>query len=111
MAARLRNVPTEETRAKIQASQLINRLSDHALKNTKMKNSQIRAALGLLAKVIPDLSSQELKLDGEIRNRVISAAAVTPAEWAAQHSNGSNGKANGSGDRLGTANGTAESTD
>jgi len=53
----------EKTRAKIQSSQLINALQDHILgKNNRgdMKPSQITAALGLLKKTLPDLSSTEL---------------------------------------------------
>lgn len=51
-----------ETRAKIQASQLINRLTDHALGNLKkpMDASQVTAAIGLLKKAIPDLSAQDI---------------------------------------------------
>lgn len=46
-------------RDKIRASQLINRLENHVLKGTKLTNSQVRAALGLLGKVIPDVRAVE----------------------------------------------------
>ena len=54
----------EKTRAKIQATQIVNALMDHILeKNGRgdMKPTQITASLGLLKKVLPDLQSTELK--------------------------------------------------
>ena len=54
----------EKTRAKIQATQIVNALMDHILeKNGRgdMKPTQITARLGLLKKVLPDLQSTELK--------------------------------------------------
>ena len=60
MAARIKKIRhDEETRAKIQTSQLINRLTDHVLGNVEMKPTQVTAALGLLKKSIPDLSSAD----------------------------------------------------
>lgn len=50
----------EETRAKIQTSQLINRLEDHILNNLDLKPTQVTAALGLLKKTLPDLANVEL---------------------------------------------------
>lgn len=58
----------EETRAKIQASQLINRLTDHILNNTEMKATQVTAALGLLKKSVPDLSAVEHSGDMTLRH-------------------------------------------
>lgn len=59
MAARLRKQHQDEVRAKIQASQLINFLQGHALRGagSKNANTRVRAALGLLAKTVPDLST------------------------------------------------------
>ena len=54
----------DEARKKIQASMLINRLSDHALSEKPlMDSSQIQAANILLKKAIPDLTSTEIKGD------------------------------------------------
>jgi hypothetical protein len=50
----------DETRAKIKTSQLINRLQGHALSNTKLEASQIKAIEVLLRKALPDLSAVEL---------------------------------------------------
>ncbi len=53
----------EQTRSKIQTSQLINRLMGHANGEVEMSATQVRAAEILLKKTIPDLSSMELGSD------------------------------------------------
>ena len=51
----------EETRAKIQASQLINRLQSHVDASQPLLDaSQVNAAKALLNKVLPDLKAVEL---------------------------------------------------
>jgi len=61
MAARNRISHDENTRKKIQASQLINRLTKHALSDDEiMTQSQVNAAKVLLGKILPDLRSTEL---------------------------------------------------
>jgi hypothetical protein len=51
----------DEVRKKIQASQLINRLTDHVNSSTPlMDSSQVTAAVKLLGKVLPDLSATTL---------------------------------------------------
>lgn len=77
----------EETRAKIKTSQLINRLSDHVLGKVDLKPTQVTAALGLLRKTIPDLSSAENKT--EVVHRYVARLpekARTTDEWQQQHS-------------------------
>lgn len=61
MAART-NKPfhDDKTRQKIQASQLVNRLQDHALGKVEMTPTQVAAADKLLRKVLPDLTATEL---------------------------------------------------
>lgn len=58
MAARLNPRHQDQVRDKIQASQLVNRLTNHSLGKLKkpMNASQVTAALGLLRKCVPDLS-------------------------------------------------------
>jgi hypothetical protein len=66
MAARTRKIRhDDETREKIQASQLVNRLQDNALGKLKveMTPGQVRSAEILLKKKIPDLSSTENKTE------------------------------------------------
>lgn len=65
MAARIRKHHQDEVRARIQASQLVNRLTDHALGEVELSATQIRAIEILLKKSIPDLSSIEVSGDEE----------------------------------------------
>ena len=74
MAKRKQAFHPDEVKQKIQASQLINRLQNHALcgfvegideERAKMTDSQVRAAFGLLNKVVPDLKAVEHS--GEVR--------------------------------------------
>lgn len=55
----------EDVRRKIQASQLINRLTDHALGEADLSNTQVRAIEILLKKIMPDLSAIEHSGDAE----------------------------------------------
>lgn len=67
MAARIRKKHQEETRARIQTSQLINRLQNHALGTEvdELKQSQLRAIEILLKKSLPDLQSTEITGDSD----------------------------------------------
>ncbi len=63
MAARSRKARHDDfTRARIQTSQLVNRLTSHALGQLKieMSPSAVTAAVALLKKSLPDLASVEL---------------------------------------------------
>lgn len=61
MAARKQLWHPDEVRQKIQTSQLINRLTTHALSDEPiMDASQVAAAKTLIAKVLPDLKVQEI---------------------------------------------------
>ena len=50
----------ERTRAKIQTSQIINRLNDYVKGDVVMESGQVTAALGLLRKTLPDLTATTL---------------------------------------------------
>lgn len=67
MAARKRLFQTDKTREKIQTSQLINRLQNHALSEevTELKPSQLKAIEILLKKSLPDLQSTEITGDSD----------------------------------------------
>ena len=88
MAARSRKIRhDDETRAKIQTSQLINRLSDHVLGKLELSPTQVRAAEILLKKTIPDLSSAENKT--EVTHRYVARLpekAQSSKAWQEQHS-------------------------
>ncbi len=69
MAARTRKVRHDDfTRAKIQTSQLVNRLMSHVDGNVELSSTQVTAALGLLKKALPDLAS--MKHEGDDENPV-----------------------------------------
>lgn len=64
MAARATKIRHDEnTRAKIQATQIINRLQGHVAGKVDLSATQVSAGLGLLRKVLPDLQAAELKHD------------------------------------------------
>jgi hypothetical protein len=54
----------ERTRAKIQTSQIINRLQAHVSGEVDMTSTQVRAAEILLKKTLPDLAAIELTGNG-----------------------------------------------
>lgn len=56
----LRPKHSDEIRAKIQASQLVNRLTDHAFGKVELSGTQIKSIEILLRKSVPDLSSVEM---------------------------------------------------
>lgn len=73
MAARKTRVSHDQkTREKIQTSQLVNRLTNHALGETELTATQLRAIEILLKKTLPDLSSVEHKGDAENPLEVIT---------------------------------------
>ena len=72
MPARTKRISIDEnTRAKIQASQLINRLTDHILGKIDLNATQVTAALGLLKKTLPDLSAVDLQANITLRPKLI----------------------------------------
>ena len=60
MAARRKLRHDDNTRGKIQASQIINRLQGYVNGTVKLEQGQVSAGLGLLRKVLPDRSSTAL---------------------------------------------------
>jgi|SRR5690606_6145311 len=87
MAARLNKRHQEMVRQKIQASQLINRLTDHALGNLEkpLDATQVRAIEILLNKSLPNLTSMELSGELETKRRVISAEPLSDDEWSKRY--------------------------
>jgi hypothetical protein len=63
MAARKTKDLSQAWRQKIQTSMLINRLQSHVNGTVKLDATQVTAALGLLKKTAPDLSSVALGQD------------------------------------------------
>ena len=60
MAARKQLWHPDEVRAKIQASQLINRLHAHAFGEVELTPAQVRSIEVLLKKAVPDLSAVQI---------------------------------------------------
>ena len=77
MAERLRKRHQDEIRSKIQVSQLVNVLTNHALdekSQTEISPTRMKAIELLLKKSLPDLSSTEITGDAE---QPISIKVVT----------------------------------
>jgi hypothetical protein len=76
-----------EHRGKIQNSNILKALIEHVEGAREMSSTQVSAALGLLRKVLPDLSSAEIKQ--ETTHRYVARVpekAKTPKAWQEQHS-------------------------
>jgi len=87
----------DSVRSKIQTSMLINRLTDFVKGEVKLDPAQVTAALGLLKKSVPDLTSIDATIEGEIMNYVISGEPMSEDDWEATYG-------------VATADGAAEST-
>jgi len=87
MPARVKKIRhDEDTRAKIQAAYLINRLTDFVAGKVELSGAQVTAALGLLKKTTPDLQSVEHS--GEVSTHYVVESpklAETVNEWSQQH--------------------------
>lgn len=70
----------DKVRERIQTSMLTKRLTDHALGKCEMTQTQVTAALGLLRKSLPDLTSVEHS--GELKHRDISDQPLSESEWS-----------------------------
>lgn len=69
MAARIKKIRhDDDTRMKIKAAQLINRLTNHANGEIELTSTQVRSIEILLRKILPDLS--DVKMD-------VNAAPIT----------------------------------
>jgi len=79
MAARLNKLHTEEIRAKIQASQLINVLQKHALTGEgEIPPTRLKAIEILLRKSVPDLSAVTVSGDEESPVHVVGSFKLVP---------------------------------
>lgn len=78
MPARKRIFHDENTRKKIQAAHIINRLTGHVMGELDLTASQVKAAEILLKKTLPDLQSTSIEMDvqGEMGIRNITVEGV-----------------------------------
>ena len=71
------------TRARIQTTQLINRLQMFINSKVELQPAQVTAALGLLRKTIPDLAA--IEHSGEVKQTfAVSPELPTMEEWEAE---------------------------
>lgn len=78
---------SDDWRARIQTSMIINRLQDHIKGAVELSASQVTAALGLLKKTAPDM--QSIEHSGEIEHSYIARLPTPPKDindWQDQHS-------------------------
>lgn len=61
----------EIVRERIRASMLEKSLTEHVLGQREMKPSQVQAGLGLLKKVLPDLTENEHKHSGNVTIQIV----------------------------------------
>lgn len=88
MAARLRKTHQEDVKKKIQASQLINFLQNHALEDKDASPTRIDAAKFLLNKLIsnaPTEIDQKTELTGDMRHAHVVAPTLSKEDWIALH--------------------------
>lgn len=76
----------ETHRVKIQNSNILNALIEHVVGEREMSATQVSAGIALLRKIMPDLSSAEIKSETTHRYvaRIPEKAATTKA-WQEQH--------------------------
>ena len=68
---------SSEHRNKIRNSNILNALIEHAVGERRMESTQVQAGLGLLKKILPDLSATELS--GEFGVREVATKAQRDA--------------------------------
>lgn len=90
MAVRTKIRHDENTKAKIQASQLVNFLQNHVLTGNDVKKTQITAAIALLKKVLPDLATVDGTMNvththEEVLTEIETAVGVPQYNDAAYH--------------------------
>lgn len=84
----------DKVRERIKTSLLINALTDHVLKGTEMAPSRVTAGLGLLKKVIPDLSatavtgSVEIVRADELSDTTLAHIATAGSAGASESASG-----------------------
>jgi len=77
---------SDEHRGKIQNSNILKALIEHAEGSREMSATQVSAALGLLRKVMPDLSSAEIKSESTVRYVArVPEKKPTSESWQTSH--------------------------
>jgi hypothetical protein len=79
-----RPIIDQRIRERIQAAAIVNILTEHVKGKRKMRATQVRAALGLLAKVLPDLQTIDLAAQVTVRH-VVRDEPLSVEEFARQY--------------------------
>lgn len=86
MAARNKATHDAKTRERIQTTQLIKRLTAHALGEIELSSQQVRAIEILLKKTLPDLQSITLEGgDSPVQFVVAGKPSIDANEWLNNH--------------------------
>ena len=81
MAARLRKTHQDDIRTKIQTSHLVKRVQDYAmgkLTDEDVSTNRLNAIKLLLNKTLPDISTTELKVSGELKISEVKRTIIDP---------------------------------
>lgn len=76
MPARMRKTHQDDVRTKIQTSQLVNRLTDHALGKVELTATQVQAINILIKKTLPDLTSVEGTLKADVNVSAVTHRVI-----------------------------------
>ena len=89
MAARKNVANNQRARERIQTTQLINRLTNHALGKLKLEPTQVKSIEILLKKTLPDLAQMTIEGgDKPIQYAQVSSEPLTADEWLTKHGPG-----------------------
>ncbi len=87
MAARTHKIRhDDETRAKIQAANIIHRMMECIMGNITLDSNQVSCAKALLNKILPDLQSTELTVEDKRYVARVPELAKSTDEWLNQNS-------------------------
>ena len=71
----------DTVRLKIQNSKIVNRLISYVIGEITLEPAQVTAGLGLLKKALPDLTTIDATITGEVTNYVLSDKPMSEDEW------------------------------
>ena len=75
----------DDVRAKIQTSQLVNRLENHAFGDVELSTTQIKAIEILIRKTLPDLSAVGLDTSEDVQGLIAGIIAKSRQRVAAMN--------------------------
>lgn len=73
-------------RARIQSAKIEERLMKALSGEIELSPAQVQIGLGLMRKILPDLSATELSGEIETKQRVVSGAPMTDTDWEKRYS-------------------------